>query len=124
MLSRYVSIGSCQPGHYIFIVLVFVLVVFDPSSADLYLSFPIDIVLVFVVVLFVVVLCMFKKNDSIVSFGSRAVSSPLSSQYFHISDRYRFSFDFECPSSDPTLDLSRYRFRSYSHYPFASTINN
>ena len=59
MLSLYVSIGSCQPGHYIFIVLVFVLVVFDPSSADLYLSFPIDIVLVFVVVLFVVVLCMF-----------------------------------------------------------------
>ena len=80
MLSLYFSIGSCQPGHYIFIVLVFVLVVFDPSSADLYLSFPIDIVLVFVIVRFVVVLCMFSLW--IRSFLSVPV------RYLHGHDRY------------------------------------
>ena len=64
--------------------------------------------------------------DSIVSFGSRSVSSPLSSQYFHISGRSRFSFDFEYPSPDHTLDLSRYRFVhipiTHSHRPSPTDV--
>ena len=49
------SIGSCQPVHYLFLVLMFVLIVSDPFRFLFIRLSQLDLRLVSVVVLFVVV---------------------------------------------------------------------